>query len=44
MEQKELNNVKDTVIFFDKQALSGPLSMHSKYVQHLAENDPEQPG
>jgi hypothetical protein len=43
METKELS-AKDKVVFFDKKSLSGPLSMHSKYIQHMAENDPEQPG
>ena len=35
---------KDLVFVFDKKSLNEPLSEHSKLIQHLAENDPEQPG
>jgi hypothetical protein len=35
---------KDTVVFFDKKSLQGPLSLKSRYIQHMSENDPEQPG
>ena len=34
----------EKVVFFDKKSLSGPLSVQSKYIEHLAENDPDQPG
>lgn len=43
MEVREPNQ-KDKIIFFDKKSLSGPLSENSKYIEHLADNDPEQPG
>jgi hypothetical protein len=38
------NNDKEKIIVFDKQTLSGPLSNNSRYIEHLAENDPDQPG
>jgi hypothetical protein len=44
-ENKNNDNIqKDRVIFFDKNSVSGPLNKHSKLIEHLAENDPEQPG
>ena len=39
----ELNS-KDKIIFFAKTDLSKPLSDHSKYIENLAETDPENPG
>lgn len=42
MELKESG--KDKIIFFDKKDLSGPLSEKSRYIEHLADNDPDQPG
>ena len=41
--QMELNS-KDKIIFFAKTDLSKPLSDHSKYIENLAETDPENPG
>jgi len=38
------SNSKDKIIFFAKTDLSKPLSDHSKYIQDLAETDPENPG
>ena len=38
------NKEKHKLFFFDKKALSEPLSERSKYVEHLADNDPENPG
>jgi hypothetical protein len=35
---------KDKVIFFDKSIAKEPLSLNSKYIEHMAENDPSQPG
>lgn len=35
---------KDKVIFLDKKELKKPLSSHSKYIEELAENDPNNPG
>ncbi len=40
--EKKLN--KDSVFIFDKKALDEPLSDHSKYIKHLVDNDPDQPG
>ena len=35
---------KDKVFFFDKSIAKEPLNMSSKYIEHLADNDPNQPG
>lgn len=43
MEVKEVNK-NEKVVFFDKNALSGPLSANSRYIEHLADTDPDQPG
>ena len=42
MEIESKKNQK--LIFFDKDSLSGPLSEHSKQIERLADNDPENPG
>lgn len=43
MEVKQVNK-KDVIAFFDKNLLREPLSDNSRYIVHLAENDPEQQG
>jgi hypothetical protein len=43
MEVKEIND-KEKIVFFDKDSLKGPLSEKLRYIEHLADNDPEQPG
>ena len=40
----ELNSSKDKIIFLPKTELTKPLSEHAKYIQDLAEHDPENPG
>lgn len=41
----ELNKSnKDKVLFFGKKELNGPLTEKSRYIEHLADNDPDQPG
>jgi hypothetical protein len=35
---------KDKVIFYDRNSLQGSLSDGMKLIEHMAENDPDQPG
>ncbi len=45
MEIKSINsNNKDKIIFIEKSDSTKPLSEFSKYIENLAENDPENPG
>lgn len=37
-------NPNEKIVFIDKKEISGPLSTQSKYLVHLADNDPDQPG
>ena len=43
MEVKEVKK-DEKVVFFNKNTLSGPLSEKSRYIEHLADTDPEQQG
>lgn len=46
MEIKSINsnNNKDKIIFIEKSDSTKPLSEFSKYIENLAETDPENPG
>ena len=43
MELKQITQ-KDQIIFFDKKSLNEPLDSNSKLIEHMANNDPNNPG
>jgi hypothetical protein len=43
MEVKTINQ-NEKIVFIDRKEINEPLSTQSKYLLHLADNDPDQPG
>ena len=40
----KIKSQNEKVVFIDKKEINEPLSTQSKYLVHLADNDPDQPG